>query len=312
MTNINVYGKTGELENTITIDDELTYVDGRVSKGNKCYYKGTGLPYDGHYILEEPSYEYNKLGEPDIFYLGYHVKRKVWDGKYGIFKEPYQPFFLDHVGSCAGKEGTVLLNSMRFEKSSIEIYDCIEIDRDDEQYYYEVDYKCKRRTYMEGGSPEDLMDLLLYMLESNWNFLWDKGAINDISYNGLVTDPADLFYSEENKHKLGTVYAVLYSLAEKSASKFKEFMDHIGLHHHDNTWFVMNALWMMKEYVDINSMLLSNVSHSENYRHLVKNYLLTGKNCAYCACDAFIDQGDKVMQQYLEKFGKLVDTSSAV
>ena len=52
MTNINVYGKTGKVENTITIDDELTYVDGRVSKGNKCYYKGAGLPYTGHYILE--------------------------------------------------------------------------------------------------------------------------------------------------------------------------------------------------------------------------------------------------------------------
>ena len=88
---------------------------------------------------------------------------------------------------------------------------------------------------------------VLAFSESHWNFLWDKGAINDVSYNGLVTDPADLFYSEEPKHKLGTVYAVLYSLAEKSPSKFKEFMDHIGLHHHDNTWFVMNALWMIKD-----------------------------------------------------------------
>ena len=38
----------------------------------------------------------------------------------------------------------------------------------------------------------------------------------------------------------------------------------------------------------------------DNYKHTIINYLVTGRNTAYCACNAFVDQGNEVMEQYKE------------
>ena len=70
----------------------------------------------------------------------------------------------------------------------------INYDAVNKQYYFKMDYKCKRKSYVQDdGNPQKLQDLLEYMLESDWNFLWDKGAINDITPEGLVSD-VDLTY----------------------------------------------------------------------------------------------------------------------
>ena len=45
MTDILVYDKFGSVVDTIFINDTLEHIDGRVSKGKDCYYKGVGVPY---------------------------------------------------------------------------------------------------------------------------------------------------------------------------------------------------------------------------------------------------------------------------
>ena len=43
MVDVPIYNKQGEQVDTFHIDDDtLEYVNGRVNKGSKCYYKGSG------------------------------------------------------------------------------------------------------------------------------------------------------------------------------------------------------------------------------------------------------------------------------
>ena len=48
MRMIDVYNKDGDIVNSIDLKDTINYVDGSVSKGEKCYYKGFGIAYVSH------------------------------------------------------------------------------------------------------------------------------------------------------------------------------------------------------------------------------------------------------------------------
>ena len=82
MTDIPIYSKTGEHVDTLVIDDTIEYVNGRVVKGDKCYYKGAGVPYKSHNILnEELTDEYTVLEEGLVFYSGVMVEKACFKGK---------------------------------------------------------------------------------------------------------------------------------------------------------------------------------------------------------------------------------------
>ena len=304
MTKIPVYDKDGSIVNEITVNDDISYVHGRVQKGNKCYYKGLGVPYTHHFNTSyDDSYEY--MGQTDVFYLGDKVIKRAFEGKTGIFQERYQPFFPDFIGSCGVKEGPIVLISEIFERSSVEIFDYIQYDKENDQAYYELDYLCQRKHYVtDNGDPVKLYELLQYMLTNDWNFLWDKGAINDVSHDGRVSDLADLFSSKELTHKFGTVYSILYSLAAMSETKYIEFLNRHRLLHQDPRSFVFNTIQILKSnQVDVSALDPENYT-IDNYRRLVLDVLLTGRNCAYCSCNLFKDQGDQVRDQYIERIKK--------
>ena len=305
MPDIQVYDKNGEPHKKFFINDDVEYVHGRVYKGKNCYYKGIGVPYRSHHILSENiTDEYDHIKNSDVFYVGHAVSKKCFSGKVGVFTEKYQPFFPDSIGSCASKEGPVVINSINFEKSSIEVFDCIEIDSEEDQYYYEVDYKCKRKKYTDDGDPKKLRDLIDHMICNDWNFLWDKGAINDVSFDGRVCDVGDLFISNELKHKLGTVYSVLYSLCAVNKNKYYEFLKFNNLEHpkyYGDFWFIYNSICILQQNNIDTSKIFYSDDFKKNYKNAVLNYLVVGKNAAYCACDAFIGQGDKVMKTYVDR-----------
>ena len=52
MTDVAIYDNR-ESRWTPSFDDTLEYVNGRVVKGEKCYYKDAGVPYKSHNILNE-------------------------------------------------------------------------------------------------------------------------------------------------------------------------------------------------------------------------------------------------------------------
>jgi len=191
MTDILVYDSIGNVVNSICIDDNLEYVDGRVCKGNQVYYKGLGVPYTSHHTDLQVSDEYDIISESPIFYLGTQVSKKCFQGKVGIFQEKFQPQFTDWIGSCGIKELNILENlydEPSFEKNSIDVLGYETIDESSEQYYLKVLYHCDRIFYMQQPHSHKLRELLDYMIVNNWNFPWDKNSISDISYNGLVTD----------------------------------------------------------------------------------------------------------------------------
>lgn len=297
-----IYDQNGIEIDKIGINDDIEYLDGRVHKGKRSYYKGVGVPYDVHavsYDMHIDTNQYELLRDSDIFYLGNIVRKKCFVGKKGVFQELFQPYYPDFIGSCSVKEGPLVINSITFERSSVEVYDCIEFDTANQQYYYTLDYKCNRQQYVNQGNPSDLRELLDFMVVNDWNFLWDKKAINDISYDGRVSDVADIFKSDTLSHKLGTVYSVLYSLGQLYPHKYNEFLFHNNLTHENDSSFVFNSVLLLDQNgVDISELFPFELSE-ENYKFIIKHYLITGKNCAYCACDLFIDQGDAVRDNYL-------------
>lgn len=302
MFNVPIFNSHGVQVDRLSINDDLSFVGGRVYKGRNSYYKGVGVPYVAHSVNEITDPDLYSMVRPSgVFYLGHKVQKKAFAGKTGVFQERYQPFFPDFIGACSIKEGTIVINSISFERSSVDVLDCIQFDAVNQQHYYILDYNCGRKHYLtDGGDPQQLLELLQYMISSNWNFLWDKGAINDITDDGRVSDVADLFKSSDLAHQLGTVYSVLYSMGRAQMYKYQEFLHTCKLTHIDDSSFVYNSVVLLKSNgVDV-SLLLKYNSWDDNYRYIVMNYLLTGKNCAYCACDLFKHQGDTVRDQYLQ------------
>lgn len=305
MTIVPIYNSQGVQISELQIDDEIQYLNGRVQKGNKGYYKGIGIPYRCHAMVEYNDLEYEVLEKTDIFYLGYTVIKNCFRGKTGIFQERFQPFFPDFIGSCSVKEGTIVLNSTIFGRSSVEVLDYVLYDETNAQSYYILDYKCGRQSYLSNnGNPHKLRALLDYMIQSDWNFLWDKTAINDVSSEGLVSDMADLFISNDLSHKIGTVYCILYSLMKLNPNKYTEFLKVNNLRHSDPRSLIFNTVEILHlNDVNVKELFAYNTL-DKIYKNIILNYLVVGKNCAYCACDLYKHNGEKIKEQYVKMIEK--------
>lgn len=307
-----VHDKKGSIVNSIELNDTIEYVDGRVCKGNKSYYKGVGIPYEYHHIQpEEMSDEYDLIEKSDIFYIGNCVSKKVFSGKTGIFQEKYQSHFTDWIGACGIKELNILENLYdegRFEMSAIEVFGYETIDKDNQQYYLSVDYPDGRINYVNDPNAVELRNLLDYMIQNDWNFPWDKDSISDINSKSKVTDVADLFRSDELKHKIGSVYSVLYSLYKTDKNLYLDFCNVNKIPHYGQISFVINTLTLLAyNKVDVRS--LYEKTPIATYKNIVKNYIIPGKNCGFCgvgSCkrreDENLSYGEYIMREYSKKF----------
>lgn len=301
MIEIPIWNINGEVINYLTINDNVTPVNGRVSKGDKCYYKGAGVHYIGQYWdVDRPyssiDYDFNHVC--DVFYMGCLLSKKVFQGKFGIFQEKYQPQFTDFIGSCGVKELSIIEHSELFEKSSVKVLKSHCYDNLNGQYYFELNYTCGRRKYLEEGDPRKLRELLDYMVSSGWNFIWDKTSIEDISYNGLVTDVADIFFSKNIDNLLGTVYSVLYSLGKTDEFSYYQFLEENGMDHKNDMSYVLNSIKILKDNGIDTDIFHKTGNTYEDYKDCVINHLITGRNCGDCC---YIEFGDKVRQEYIRR-----------
>jgi hypothetical protein len=301
MTIIPVYGTNGEEVNRFEINDNISHVNGRVCKGDKLYYKGIGAPYHGQFLPPNPgdvSKDYEFVEQTDVFYIGPYVKKYCFKGKTGIFQEKYQPQFTDYIGSCGVKELSIIENSMDFAKSSVEVIKSVNYDKENGQYYFALNYKCNRQKYEEEGSPKLLYELLEYMIKEDWNFIWDKNSIEDISYNGLVSDVGDVFKSKSISSKLGTIYSVIYSLDKTYPDKYKEFNTFHNTKQQLILPYVKLSIELLERFgVDTSEFNISN-DPIKNIKNVVMNYLIIGRNCGDCC---YIELGDKIREQYISQ-----------
>jgi len=281
VTVIPIYNTDGVMVNTLEIDDNLSFVSGRVSKGNTCYYKGVGSPYAGCSMLTPNGHKV--ISKSSVFYYGYNVINEKLQGKFEIFQEKFQPYFSDFIGSCGPKELRLINNSKQFKRSSVEVLDYVEYDKPNKQYYFKVNYLCGRHKYLEEGKGKQLAELLDYLAVSGWNFPWDKTSINDVTYDGRVSDVADMFESKQLKHRLGTIYSVLYSLGKLDNVKYQEFLAASNYKHRNDMDYIFIALSLLdKNGVNIDGLLpKKSDSEYEIYRHILEQHLIQGRNCAY-------------------------------
>lgn len=294
MHSVSIHSVKGVIDH-FAIDDDIEWSDGRVSRGSKSWYKGIGLPYSFHFV-QNPTQDYKLLEKMSVFYLGWKVQRDQWIGKIGIFAEPYQPQFTDWIGGCGTKELSIIENSMVFEKSSVRIIKSHRLEVDKNQYWFELDYACGRRKYLENGFPKKLQELIEYMVRENWNLPWEKDSITDISYNGLVSDVADLFFSRELDHKLGTVYSILYSLGVNDPKAYERFLKSAGMKHQDLRSYVTNSIRLLKRAgIDVSPL-------EKPYDQILRENLVTGRNCGHCVLDGL---GEEIKQEYLRNLQKV-------
>ena len=71
MHTTSIYDTQGTEVNRLEIDDDLIHCGGRVWKGNKHYYKGLGIPYSHHQLLEKDitdDSEFDMIQNTNIFY----------------------------------------------------------------------------------------------------------------------------------------------------------------------------------------------------------------------------------------------------
>lgn len=297
----NVYSAAGDIVDCVVLNDAVTFIGGRVSKGSKHYYKGVGLPYKTHYIdTSKFDNQYILVKDPDVFYLGLEVSKQQFANKFGVFQEKYQPQFSDFIGTCGVKELDIIGNSVEFEKSSVDVIKSHHYDKTNNQYYFELNYKCNRVKYLQQGVSKNLYQLIEYMVKNNWNFIWDKNTIADISYNGLVTDVGDIFQSSSLTNKVGTVYSILYSLGKANKTKYMYFLKYAGLQHTTDMDYVLNTVELLrKNDVDVSELIRYNTK--DTYINVVLNYLVVGRNCGHCS---FVGLGDQIRDTYVEQTKK--------
>lgn len=282
---IPIYTQSGHVDSYIELTDNVTHVSGRTSRSGNVFFKGVGSTYSGHSSL----FHTEGAEEHPVFYYGYKIQNPDWLGKYGIFMDKFQPYFSDWIGTCGQKELNIITNSRLFLKSAVEVLDCIEYDETYHQMYFKLLYKTKREPFLD--NYRGLLDLLVYMTHSGWNFPWDKASINDINNSGNVTDVADMFKSNQLIHIFGTVYSVLYSLHQINRSAFQGLTSIIGV-----------GQECIQDIPGLCARFLNRTGFSipeEPYCHLVGNILLRGRNCAGVED---ITMGAKVMTQYLDRF----------
>lgn len=169
------------------------------------YYKGSGVVYQKH-LVNEINADVKLLGKSGIIYEKYIVTYPNLIGKYGIFEFRHQPMFDDMEGACGTKEKKIIENAGKFELSAIdEVVNVIDTGIMNSSIYV---YKLKK----VNASPDDITELIEYVLTNNYNTAWDKNLWSDIYCYKYVRDVADWFESDEVNHKIGTIYALLNSL----------------------------------------------------------------------------------------------------
>ena len=275
-----IYDVKGNIVDEVRLPERIMAVPAKrtgISESG-LYYKGSGIVYQKH-LVNEISSDVNLIGNSGIIYEKYVVTYPNLIGKYGIFNFPHQPMFDDMEGACGTKENKIVENVNRFELSAIdEIVNVIDTRINNSGIYV---YKLKK----VNASPDDITDLIEYVLANDYNTAWDKNLWSDVYCYKYIRDVADWFVSEQENHKLGTVYALLNSLYASDIYLYLQLI-----------YKIFGSCNANKQYVIYYSGLIVNRFCKDKlnvdlgkYNHETKDILLkllfSGKACCHLADD---------------------------
>ena len=118
----------------------------------------------------------------------------------------------------------------------------------------------------------------------------------------MITD-GGILYSQIDSQLPGFVQTD-HAKFSKFIEKYYEFLEYMKLGHDNQTSFITNSILIL-ENNGIDTLPLKPFDEDmKNFKHTVLNFLLQGKNCAYCSCDMFIHEGDLVRDDYVRRVSK--------
>ena len=273
---INVFDTYGNIVEYVEIPtDELTQVKNRrVMKDSKgFFYKGAGCDYKYHQKETLLPWE-TIIKDRPLPYVPYLVQNMRWRGKRGIFKTPYQLYFSDYVGGCGPKEQKIEENSTLIPFSGARVLDRYDIL--DCHSIYKIEY------FGEDDSPsvKGLSYLIEGIINNDWCCPWDKNLIRDIDSRGLVRDPSDWFKSKKFIHKLGTVYALFYSLHQEDRTLYLELMKALELSPVPHIFMIVgNTAAILQRHMVLPSDFGKGRDEREIYFNILLDWLTEGKLC---------------------------------
>lgn len=254
------------------------------------YYKGAGIVYRNHLMFKREdvdersicSEKFQIIGKTGLVYENLIVCYPDLIGKFGIFDFKHQPIFSDREGGCGRKEEKLVENFKSFELNAIdEIVDVIPTGINNTNIYC---YKLREVK----GNISDTIELIRYVLESDWNTAWDKNLWEDIESYGYVRDVADWFKSREYKHKLGTVFALLNSLYKINKSLYARLLIHmLGYYDFDKKHMLYMCAQIVNMYCkEYDSTKYNDIFiHDNDWFEILYKELVNGKACCHLEND---------------------------
>lgn len=301
VNSIPIWDAHGNLLQEIKLSEKIMpIVSKRVGLGESgLYYKGGGSIYQCHFVNESDK-ELKLLGKTGIIYEQYKVCYPKLVGRYGIFTFPHQTVFSDFEGGCGKKEKNLIELQKEFEFSAIEeILNVIPVGINEHNIYV---YRLKNVK----SELSDVVKLIEYILSNNYNTAWDKNLWSDIYGYQYVRDLADWFVSDKLCHKLGTVYALLYSLYKEDIYQYTMLLKQtLGVHNCDKYLILyFSALIVYKYNSNLFDYLNFNIKEitSELYAELLK-LLFSGKACCHLEND---EKWDWVRMYYISRISRYV------
>lgn len=297
---IPVYSISGKREQEIILPEKIMPLASKRGGFGESglYYKGAGIVYQNH-VVNEYDRNMKLIDKTNIVYEKYSVCYPHLAGKFGIFPFPHQAIFSDWEGACGRKEQALLENQRRFELSAIEeITDVIPTGIPDHNIYV---YRLKKVS----AGPLDVINLIEYILQADYNTGWDKNLWSDIYCYTYVRDLADWFVSDKLCHKLGTVYALMSSLYNSDVYLYARILKELlGIYNCERAFILyFSALIVNKYCPKLFTSFAQDIQEitPELFGKLLE-LLFSGKACCHLEEDAKWDWVRDYYRQRIERY----------
>lgn len=289
---VKIYDIKGNVTDEIKLPERIMAIPAKrtgISESG-LYYKGSGIVYQKH-LVNDVSSDMKFICNSGIIYEKYVVAYPEIIGKYGIFKFPHQPVFDDMEGACGTKEKRIIENVGKFELSAIdEIVNMIDTGITNSNIYV---YRLKK----VNASPDDITDLIEYVLTNDYNTAWDKNLWSDVYCYKYIRDVADWFVSEQAEHKLGTVYALLNSLYVSDIYLYLQLIHRIFGSCNTNRQYVIYYSGLIVNRFCRDKLKICLEVYNQEVRSVLLRELFSGKAC----CHLVDDKGwEWVRKHYLD------------